>query len=662
MCQDGTGGQSMRISKVIVRRRLLLLLTLLCLLFAALAVRLAYVQIGKGAELSAKAEDSWRRNIPYSAKRGEIADRNGSVLAYNITTPTVMAIPVQVKTPETTARSLAPLLGMSEETVLKAITKKQSIVRLQPGGRKITMEKAQQIRDLALPGIVVAEDNKRYYPYGGLAAHILGFTGGYNQGLTGVESKYESELSGMNGSVSYLSDAGGRLMPGSSEKYAAPKDGLNLTLTIDKSIQSIMERELDQAMARLQANSALSIAMNPKTGEILAMAARPGYDPAEYQEVEAEVYNRNLPIWMTYEPGSTFKIITLAAALEEKKVSLLHERFFDPGFVKVGGATLRCWKKGGHGSQTFLQVVENSCNPGFVALGQRLGKETLFKYIRDFGFGTKTGIDLGGEENGILFKLSRVGPVELATTSFGQGVSVTPIQQIAAVSAAINGGKLYKPYVAKSWTNPDTGEVVYTNEPEMVRQVISENTSKQVREALESVVANGTGGNAFIDGYRVGGKTGTAQKVINGRYSQNEHIVSFIGFAPADDPQIVVYTAVDNPQGIQFGGVVAAPIVRNIMKDALEYMKIPPRKDQVAKKYKYGETPVVTVPDLIGHTAQEIYEDMNMNFNLARSGAGNVVINQAPKAGTRVDKGSTIRIYMGSEADAEQSHNHETSE
>ncbi len=652
----------MRISKVIVRRRLFLLLMLLCLLFAALAVRLAYVQIGKGAELSAKAEDSWRRNIPYSAKRGEIADRNGSVLAYNITTPTVMAIPVQVKTPETTARSLAPLIGMSEEAVLKTITKKQSIVRLQPGGRKITMEKAQQIRDLALPGIVVAEDNKRYYPYGGLAAHILGFTGGYNQGLTGVESKYDSELNGMGGSVSYLSDAGGRLMPGSSEKYVEPKDGLNLTLTIDKSIQSIMERELDQAMAKLQANSALSIAMNPKTGEILAMAARPGYDPAQYQEVDADVYNRNLPIWMTYEPGSTFKIITLSAALEENKVDLKNERFFDPGFAKVGGATLRCWKRGGHGSQTFLQVVENSCNPGFVALGQRLGKEALFKYIKDFGFGTKTGIDLGGEENGILFKLPRVGPVELATTSFGQGVSVTPIQQITAVSAAINGGKLYKPYVAKSWTNPDTGEVVSTNAPQLVRQVISENTSKQVREALESVVANGTGGNAFIDGYRVGGKTGTAQKVINGRYSQNEHIVSFIGFAPADDPQIVVYTAVDNPQGIQFGGVVAAPIVRNIMKDALEYMQIPPRQDQVAKKYKYGETPVVTVPDLVGHTAQEIYEDMNMNFNLAKSGAGNIVINQAPKAGTRVDKGSTIRIYMGSEADAEQNHQHETSE
>ncbi|MNJ36278.1 stage V sporulation protein D [Paenibacillus bouchesdurhonensis] len=647
----------MKVSKVTVRRRLLLLLLLLVLLFAALVIRLAYVQLGQGAELSAKAEDSWRRNIPFSAKRGEISDRNGVTLAYNITTPTVMAIPVQIKTPEATARSLAPLLGMSEEEILKTITKRQSIVRLQPGGRKITMEKGQQIRDLALPGIVVAEDNKRYYPYGGLAAHILGFTGSYNQGLTGVEKKYDSQLNGMNGSISYLSDAGGRLMPGSSEKYIQPKDGLSLQLTIDKTIQSIMERELDQAMARLQADSAISIAMNPKNGEILAMAARPGYMPGLYQEYPAEVYNRNLPIWMTYEPGSTFKIITLAAALEEKKVNL-NEGFFDPGYIKVAGASLRCWKRGGHGSQTFLQVVENSCNPGFVTLGQRLGKETLFKYIKDFGFGSKTGIDLSGEENGILFKLSQVGPVELATTSFGQGVSVTPIQQITAVSAAINGGKLFKPHVTKSWVNPESGQIVDEVEPTVVRQVVSEETSKQVRNALESVVANGTGGNAFIDGYRVGGKTGTAQKVVNGRYSTSEHIVSFIGFAPADDPQIVVYTAVDNPQGIQFGGVVAAPIVRNILTDALEYMKVPPRKEQVAKKYKYGETKIVTVPDLIGHSVQEIYEDLNMNFSLAKSGVGNIVINQAPKPGTRVESGSTIRIYMGKESEAGIEHEH----
>ncbi|MEN1988711.1 stage V sporulation protein D [Paenibacillus hubeiensis] len=636
----------MKGTSIQLRRRLLWALLILVVLFSALVIRLAYVQLGQGPELAEKAEESWRRNIPYTAKRGEILDRNGTALAYNVTTPTIMAIPVQVKEPETTAKALAPLLGMTEEKVLATITKRDMIVRLQPGGRKITMEKAQRIRDLKLPGIVVAEDNKRFYPYDDLAAHILGFTGIDNQGLTGVEKKYDDKLNGLNGSVSYLSDAAGRLMPGSSEKYVEPKDGLDLKLTIDHSIQSIMERELDQAMVKFQANSALAIAMNPKTGEVLAMASRPGYEPANYQQYASEIYNRNLPIWMTYEPGSTFKIITLAAALEEKKVNLQQDQFYDPGYVEVGGARLRCWKKGGHGSQTFLQVVENSCNPGFVALGQKLGKESLFSYIKNFGFGSKTGIDLSGEENGILFKLSRVGPVELATTAFGQGVSVTPIQQVAAVSAAINGGKLYKPYVTKAWVHPDTGEVIEESKPQLVRQVISESTSKQVREALESVVAKGTGRPAFIDGYRVGGKTGTAQKVVNGRYSTSEHIVSFIGFAPADDPQIVVYTAVDNPKGIQFGGVVAAPIVQNILEDALHYMNVAPRKDQVAKEYKYGETKIVTVPDLTGATAEDLYEDLNMNFMLAKSGSGKYVINQAPKPGSRVEQGSTIRIYM----------------
>ncbi|WP_145045618.1 stage V sporulation protein D [Paenibacillus xylanexedens] len=650
----------MKGSSVNLRRRLLWSLVVLIFLFSALVIRLAYVQLGKGPELSAKAEESWRRNIPYSAKRGEILDRNGTSLAYNVTSPTIMAIPAQVKEAEVTAKALAPLLGMTEEKVLATIKKRELIVRLQPGGRKITMDKAQRIRDLKLPGIVVAEDNKRFYPYGDLAAHILGFTGIDNQGLTGVEKKYDDKLNGLNGSVSYLSDAAGRLMPGSSEKYVEPRDGLNLELTIDKSIQSIMERELDQAMVKFQANSALAIAMNPKTGEVLGMASRPGYEPADYQQYPAEIYNRNLPIWMTYEPGSTFKIITLAAALEEKKVNLQQDQFFDPGYVEVGGARLRCWKKGGHGSQTFLQVVENSCNPGFVALGQKLGKESLFSYIKNFGFGTKTGIDLSGEASGILFKLSRVGPVELATTAFGQGVSVTPIQQVAAVSAAINGGKLYKPYVTKAWVHPETGEVIEEAKPELVRQVISENTSKQVREALESVVAKGTGRPAFIDGYRVGGKTGTAQKVINGRYSSSEHIVSFIGFAPADDPQIVVYTAVDNPKGIQFGGVVAAPIVQNILEDALHYMKVPVRKDQVAKEYKYGETKIVTVPDLTGATVEDLYEDLNMNFMLAKSGNGKYVINQAPKPGARVDQGSTIRIYMGDVLN--DAHNHSAEE
>ncbi|MDK8180945.1 stage V sporulation protein D [Paenibacillus sp. UMB4589-SE434] len=641
----------MKVSGVTVRKRLIIGFALMAVGFMALVVRLAYVQLWQGSELGAKAEESWRRNIPVIAKRGEIVDRNGERLAYNISSPSVMAVPAQIKDAQQTAEQLAPLLGMSVDKVHKEITKRALIVRLKPGGRKIPLDLATQIRALKLSGIVVAEDNKRFYPNKDLASHILGFTGIDNQGLTGIEAKYDTALSGLRGSITFLADAKGRLMPNSTEKFEQPRDGLNLQLTIDKDIQTIMERELDQAMLDLSPKHIVSIAMDPNSGEILAMASRPNYSPEHYRDYPAEVYNRNLPVWMTYEPGSTFKIITLAAALEEGKVNLYNEHFFDPGRVEVGGAKLRCWKKGGHGSQTFLEVVENSCNPGFVALGQRLGKEKLFEYIRNFGFGKKTGIDMSGEENGIMFRLDKVGPVELATTAFGQGVSVTPIQQIAAVSAAINGGKWYKPHVAKAFIQPETGLIVDEVKPEMVRQVISPDTSKKVRDALEHVVAQGTGRNAFIDGYRVGGKTGTAQKVINGKYSPDEHIVSFIGFAPADDPKIVIYTAVDDPQGIQFGGLIAAPIVKRIMEDALHVLGVKPRQDQVKREYRFDEQPLVTVPNLVGKTLTDIYEDMNVNFQLAKSGAGLTVIHQAPKPGTRVEKGTTIRIYMGEDTE-----------
>ncbi|GAA4857863.1 stage V sporulation protein D [Paenibacillus vulneris] len=639
----------MRASNVTVRRRLFAALIVGTILFAALIVRLGYVQLWMGPELSEMAEKLWRREIPFEAKRGEIWDRNGVQLAYNISSPTIYAIPAQIKDAKAAAAQLASQLQVTEDSIYKLITKKQSSVRIQPAGRKITLEKANEISQLQIPGIVVAEDNKRYYPFGGLAAHILGFTDIYNKGLTGIELKYDKLLTGLKGSIAYLSDAAGRLMPNSSEEYVKPRDGLNLQLTIDNHLQSVLERELDQAMVRYQANDAIAIMMDPNNGEILAMGARPGFNPGSFRDFPKESYDRNLPIWMTYEPGSTFKIITLAAALEEKKVNL-NEPFFDPGSIKVAGANLRCWKRGGHGSETFLQVVENSCNPGFVTMGQRLGKETLFNYITNFGFGKKTGIDLNGEENGILFKPSKVGPVELATTSFGQGVSVTPIQQITAVSAAINGGKLFKPHVAKAWYSPETGELVAKEQPELVRQVISEATSKQVRETLESVVANGTGRNAFIEGYRVGGKTGTAQKVVNGRYSATEHIVSFIGFAPADDPKVVVYAAVDNPQGVQFGGLIAAPLVKNIMEDALHYMNVSPRKDQLNRKYVYGDTKTVEVPSLIGMSITDIYEDMNSDFLLAKSGTGSYVVNQVPKAGAKVEQGSTIRIYLSDTA------------
>lgn len=302
----------------------------------------------------------------------------------------------------------------------------------------------------------VAEDSIRHYPFGAFLSHVLGFAGIDNQGLLGLEAYYDDDLKGEKGSVKFYTDAKGKKMPDEADDYTPPKDGLDMKLTVDSKVQTIMERELDNAEAKYHPDGMIAVAMNPKNGEILGMASRPDFDPADYQSVDPSVYNRNLPVWSTYEPGSTFKIITLAAALEEQKVNLKRDQFYDKGHAEVDGARLRRWKRGGHGLQTYLEVVQNSCNPGFVELGERLGKEKLFKYIKGFGFGQKTGIDLQGEGTGILFPLDRVGPVEQATTAFGQGVSVTPIQQVATVSAAVNGGTLYTPYIAKEWIDPVT--------------------------------------------------------------------------------------------------------------------------------------------------------------------------------------------------------------
>ena len=636
----------MRVSNVTVRRRIFIALLIGVFLYSLLIARLGYVQVIQGPELLDRAENLWSRDIPFEAKRGMIYDRNGDVLAYNISVPSVWAIPIQIKDKPAVARQLSSLLKADEKNIFRAISQREMIVRV-PGGRKISEELARKIREMDIPGIQIAEDSKRYYPMGAFASHILGFTGIDNQGLSGIEKVYDDMLQGKRGHISFYSDAKGNEIPGEVEKFVPPKDGLNLYLTIDSNVQAIIERELDQAFAMYDPDDAMVVAMDPKTGEILGMASRPNYDPESFRDYPSEIYNRNLPIWKTYEPGSTFKIITLAAALEEGKVDLNNEHFNDPGFVNVAGARLRCWKAGGHGNQTFLQVVENSCNPGFVALGQRLGKESLFAYINKFGFGKKTGIDLIGEENGVMFKMSRVGPVELATTAFGQGVSVTPIQQIAAVSAAVNGGKLMKPHLAKEWHHPITGDIISTVEPKVVDTVISPETSKKVRFALESVVANGTGRNAYIDGYRVGGKTGTAQKVENGVYSKSKHIVSFIGVAPMDDPQIVVYAAVDNPKGVrQFGGTIAAPIVRNVLDSSLRYLNIDKRKDQMPKEYMYPDKKLLEVPNLLGMEKDKLHLQY-YSIPLEVEGNGDIVTYQSPKPGSHIEEGSVVRIYLG---------------
>ncbi|MGO4887879.1 stage V sporulation protein D [Anaerobacillus sp. MEB173] len=637
----------MRVSNVTVRKRLVFVLLFGILVFFIIVVRLGYVQFSLGNMLTDRAEDSWSRDIPFEAKRGEILDRNGVPLATNVSAPSVLVVPRQIKDPVDASQKLAATLNMDQKKAYEFLTKKESIVRINPEGRKISKEKASEVRALDIPGVYIAEDSKRHYPFGSYLSHVLGFAGIDNQGLTGLELYYDEHLSGQKGHVSFFSDAKGKRMPDLADEYTAPVDGLDLTLTIDTRIQTFIERELDIAEATYNPDGAIAIAMNPNTGEILGMSSRPHFNPENFREVPPEVYNQNKPVWSQYEPGSTFKIITLAAALEENLVNLDKDTFNDPGFIEVSGHRLRCWKKGGHGHQTFLEVVQNSCNPGFVVLGEKLGKDRLFDYIENFGFGQKTGIDLQGEGKGILFNRDRIGPLEQATTAFGQGVAVTPLQQVVAVSAAINGGYLYQPYLAKEWTDKISGQVVSSHSPIMKRRVISEETSKEVRRALEYVVAKGSGKGAFIDGYRVGGKTGTAQKAKDGRYLENNHIVSFIGFAPADDPQIVVYVAIDNPkETLQFGGVVAAPIVGKIIGDSLRALGVEKRTEQIEKERIWSDEPLIEVPDLVGRTKREINEAY-YDLQLDVSGNGENVLAQAPEPGIKVKVGSTIRLYMG---------------
>lgn len=637
----------MRVSNATVRRRIFIALIIGVVLYAALVTRLGYVQLIEGPKLAQMADQLLNREIDFKPNRGRILDRNGNELVTNMSVPTLVSVRAQIKEPEATAKKLAVILEQKEEDVFKAITKDGMSNNQIPGGKKLSTEKAKKIQELNLPGIYLAGDTKRFYPNGSMAAHILGFTGIDNQGLTGLEKIYDPFLMGTKGHISFPSDAKGRVMPGGTEDYVPPVNGMDMYLTLDSAIQSFIERELDQAVVAYQPDDVLAIAMNPKTGEILGMGSRPTFQPDAYRDYPSEVYNRNLPIWKTYEPGSTFKIVTLAAALNEGVVNL-KEGFYDPGFINVAGKRLRCWKRQGHGSETMLEVVENSCNPGFVTMGQRLQKERLFDYIKNFGFGQKTGIDLIGEENGLLFNLNKVGPVELGTTSFGQGVSVTPIQQMAAVSASINGGKLMKPFVAKEWRDSVTHDVVARTLPTEVRQVITEQTSAQVRYALESVVAQGTGNKAYIEGYRVGGKTGTAQKVKNGRYVDGEYIVSFIGFAPADDPQIVVYFAVDNPKALAFGGLIAAPSVKSIIESSLQHMNVPKRKDGIAKEINkaLGERAPIEVPDMVGQTMKDIVTTYD-TLPLVVSGKGQYVIAQSPAPGVKIDEGAKIRIYLG---------------
>ncbi len=620
------------------------ILVAILFIFIVIIAKVFYIQVIDYKKLNEKASDLWSRNLPIKADRGLIYDRNGVVMADNITTTSLVLIPNQIEDKEETAKKLAKILGVETSDMQEHDNKKTSIERVHPEGRRLSYEIADKIKDLNLPGVYLVKESQRYYPFDTFMSHTLGFVGIDNQGLSGIELEYDDYLTGEDGAIKYYSDAKGNKLE-LNEVYEQPQSGMNITLTINYEIQEAVERELDNAVTKFNPDQALALVMDPNSGEILAMSARPNYSPSNYSDYSIEEINRNLPIWATYEPGSTFKIITLAAALEEGKVDLAKDTYYDSGSIKVENATIHCWKHGGHGAETFMEVVQNSCNPGFVILGQRLGKNTLFDYINKFGFGKKTGIDLNGESTGILFPLDKVGPVELATTAFGQGVSVTPIQQVTAVSAAVNGGILYKPYIVKSINEPETNTVIKENKKTVVRKVISEETSAKVRDALEHVVAYGSGRTSYIEGYRVGGKTGTAQKVENGRYLDNNYILSFIGVMPANDPEVVVYVAIDNPKGVvQYGGVTVGPIAKNILTDCISALNIERQDGGLQKKYVYTDAKTDVVADVTGKSVSEAKKSLK-NFTVDVEGNGDKVLYQSPEAGVTLEEGETVRVF-----------------
>ena len=613
------------------------------LIVMAIVIRLGYSQFYAYEELSLKATQSWQRGFPLEAARGKIYDSQQKVLVDNLTTSSLIIVPSQVKDYVTTANQLSKILGCSKEKILEKVKKKVSVERIQPEGRQLTEEKAYQIDRLKLPGVYLVQDTLRYYPHKNYLAQTLGFVGIDNQGLVGLELKYDEYLSGVNGSINYYMNAKSQNLNIYPADYVYPTNGMDIELTIDSRVQDVVERELNNAYTTYNPDSILCLAMDPRNGKILAMCSKPDFDPNDYKNADSQIYNRNLPIWKSYEPGSTFKIITFSSALNEKLFDMDKDTYYDKGYEIVKGARIKSWKKGGHGLQTFREVLQNSSNPGFVEIGRRLGKERLYQYIQDFGLTKKTGVDLTGESSGIMFDYDKFNEVEQATVAFGQGISVTPIQLVRAVCACVNGGQLYKPYIVNKVYNSKTH--VVENKPEKIRQVITSDTSAKVRDAMEGVVTDGGGKNAYIDGYRIGGKTGTAQRAINGTYAGNGYILSFLGVAPIDNPQIVLYLAMDNPKKcVQYGGTTAAPIARKIFMDVLPALHVKKVTQQREKAYVWTDVKTYDVENYVGKTKKEV---KNEHYGFEFLGSGDYVIDQLPRVGEKIEDGQKVKIMLG---------------
>lgn len=640
----------MKTTNILVRRRIIALFLMAAALLSLLVVRLAWIQFVRGDELRQQGIINRMRDVPVEAKRGSILDRNGNELVTSVSADSIYAIPNHIEKPEQVATQIAPILGMDIDKVKKIITKKSRFEWIK---RKVDFETSQKIKDLKISGIGFAEESRRYYKQETLAPHILGFTGTDNQGLMGMEAAFEEELKGVPGRIVIEHDAAGREIPQALHQYIPPNQGNNLVLTLDQTIQHFVERELDKIVTTYKPKMAVIIVMDPKTGEILALGNRPTFNPNKWREVPQSVWDRNPAVWYNYEPGSTFKIITAASALEENAVKP-SDRFYDPGHYQVADRKIRCWKAGGHGSQSFEEVVQNSCNPGFIQVGLNLGKEKFYKYISAFGFGQSTGIGVPGEASGIIIRQKDATNLNIATMSMGQSIAVTPIQLLTAVSAVANGGTLMKPHLVKQ-IEDNQGKIIKTFEPEPVRQVISKETAATTRQLLENVVLKGSGKNAFVDGYRAAGKTGTAQVVAErGGYASGRYVASFAGFAPANDPRISVLIMVAEPQGgVYYGGLVAAPVFSPLASDILHYLGVPEQKDLPKPKtnpWQVEEERIeVAVPNVVNlplDEAQKLLREAGLAFETR--GQGKMVYGQIPESGALVLTGTKVILDLNS--------------
>lgn len=569
-------------NKTFHKKKILVVFLAAFILILYLIGRLVYLMVFDAEYYQQKAEDLHERERDIKAARGEIIDRNGTVLATNRTVCTISVIHSQIENPEKVIEKLSEFLEMDADQVRKKVEKISSIERIQSNVDKRTGDK---IRNLGLAGVKVDEDFKRYYPYNELASKVLGFTGGDNQGIVGLEVKYEKYLKGINGKILTTTDARGIELDGVAEDRLEPEAGNTLRISLDYTMQKYALQMAEKVRTEKQADKVGIILMNPQNGEIYAMVNVPEFDLNQPFMLNNEETGENLTdeqkqdalnqMWRngcindTYEPGSTFKIITASAGLEEGAVHLT-DQFSCPGYKVVEDRRIRCHKVGGHGAENFVQGIQNSCNPVFIEVGLRIGVDRFFDYFRQFGLMDLTGVDIPGEAGTIMHKKENVGQVELATISFGQSFQITPIQLATTVSALVNGGRRVTPHFGMEVLSAE-GKKVKTFRYNAKKHIVSEKTSQTMRELLESVVAEGSGKNAYVEGYRIGGKTATSQTLPR---SANKYISSFVGFAPADDPQILGMCVIYNPQGVYYGGTIAAPVIGKIFENILPYLGI----------------------------------------------------------------------------------------